>query len=53
LSGGNSQISRIALFCGASSICVLESLGTEADASTLRSALIGEIVWVMIFYPLM
>src|ERR1700730_5458072 len=50
LSGGISQISRIALFSGASSICALESLGTEADASALRSALNGEVVWVMIFY---
>jgi hypothetical protein len=31
----------------------LESLGTEADASTLRSALIGEIVWVMSVHHLM
>jgi hypothetical protein len=45
--------SRIALFPGASSICALESLGTEADASTLRSTLKGEVFWVMIRYPLM
>jgi hypothetical protein len=31
----------------------LESLGTEADASTLRSALNGEVVWVMMFHPRM
>jgi hypothetical protein len=31
----------------------LESLGTEADASTLRSALNGEVVWVMIPNPRM
>jgi hypothetical protein len=36
-----------------SSICALESLGTEADASTLRSALNGEVVWVIIHHPLM
>jgi hypothetical protein len=36
-------IPSIALFSGASSICALDSLGTEADASTLRSALNGEV----------
>src|SRR5258708_2479054 len=51
LSGGNSQISRISRFSGASSIIALESLGSGVDASTLRSARNGEMASVMIAYP--